>query len=245
MAGGPPSFPPSLVVQVKALACELRHRLGLPLSRLSIADIQQEVVAQGLVAEISGTTLWRWLNADALRPWQHRSWIFPATQMSQPRRAASWISISVCGRESLSAPPILSFPPTKRPAFKLAVASNPLYRWLPAARCAQSMSTSEKVPGPIVAAWDVHRAKLFGRRENQSGIAPTARLTAEIMTQEPYQSAHRAMAGGNCFPGAEALLVFGVHHGPHQSLSGLQRRVGPGPVEKGAVTTNVLRASCR
>src|ERR1700732_3031739 len=76
-AGVPPSFPPSVVVQVKALACELPHRLGLPLSRLSIADIQQEVVAQGLVAEISGTTLWRWLNADALRPWQHRSWIFP------------------------------------------------------------------------------------------------------------------------------------------------------------------------
>ncbi|MGC1648623.1 MAG: hypothetical protein WA741_22625 [Candidatus Sulfotelmatobacter sp.] len=76
-AGLPPSFPPSVVVQVKALACELPHRLGLPLSRLSIADIQQEVVAQGLVAEISGTTLWRWLNADALRPWQHRSWIFP------------------------------------------------------------------------------------------------------------------------------------------------------------------------
>ena len=34
-------------------------------------------MAQGLVAEISGTTLWRWLHADALRPWQHRSWIFP------------------------------------------------------------------------------------------------------------------------------------------------------------------------
>ena len=76
-AGGPLFFPPSVVVQVKALACELPHRLGLPLSRLSITDIQQEVVAQGLVAEISGTTLWRWLNADALRPWQHRSWIFP------------------------------------------------------------------------------------------------------------------------------------------------------------------------
>src|SRR6266853_4825276 len=76
-AGVKPAFLPSLVVQVKALACELPHRLGLPLSRLSISDIQQEVVAQGLVAEISGTTLWRWLNADALRPWQHRSWIFP------------------------------------------------------------------------------------------------------------------------------------------------------------------------
>jgi hypothetical protein len=64
-------------VQVKALACELPHRLGLPLSRLSLADIRQEVMAQGIVAQVSGTTLWRWLSADALRPWQHRSWILP------------------------------------------------------------------------------------------------------------------------------------------------------------------------
>jgi hypothetical protein len=28
-------------------------------------------------AEISGATLWRWLSSDALRPWKHRSWIFP------------------------------------------------------------------------------------------------------------------------------------------------------------------------
>src|SRR5229473_3722143 len=76
-AGVKPAFPPSLVVQVKALACELPHRLGLPLSRLSIADIRQHVITQGLVAEISGATLWRWLSSDALRPWQHRSWLFP------------------------------------------------------------------------------------------------------------------------------------------------------------------------
>src|SRR5271170_6281471 len=75
--GVKPAFPPSLVVQVKALACELPHRLGLPLSRLSIEEIRQHVISQGLVAEISGATLWRWLSTDALRPWQHRSWIFP------------------------------------------------------------------------------------------------------------------------------------------------------------------------
>jgi hypothetical protein len=34
-------------------------------------------MAQGLVAQISGATLWRWLSQDALRPWRHRSWIFP------------------------------------------------------------------------------------------------------------------------------------------------------------------------
>jgi len=42
-----------------------------------------------------------------------------------------------------------------------------------------------------LAAWDVHRAKLFGRCEKKSGIAPTDRLMAEVMTQEPYRSADR------------------------------------------------------
>jgi hypothetical protein len=47
-AGVKPAFPPSLVVQVKALACELPHRFGLPLSRFSVAEIRQEVLRQGL-----------------------------------------------------------------------------------------------------------------------------------------------------------------------------------------------------
>ena len=40
-------------------------------------DLLQHVISQGLIAEISGATLWRWLSSDALRPWKHRSWIFP------------------------------------------------------------------------------------------------------------------------------------------------------------------------
>jgi hypothetical protein len=53
------------------------HRIGLPLSRLSIAEIRQQLVTQGLVVEISDATLWRWLSNDALPPWRHRSRIFP------------------------------------------------------------------------------------------------------------------------------------------------------------------------
>jgi hypothetical protein len=60
-AGVPPSFPPSVVVQVKVLACELPHRLQLPLSRLSLSEIRREVITQGWVTEISGATLWRYL----------------------------------------------------------------------------------------------------------------------------------------------------------------------------------------
>jgi hypothetical protein len=42
-----------------------------------VEDIRQEVLAQGWIADISGTTIWRWLTRDALCPWRHRTWIFP------------------------------------------------------------------------------------------------------------------------------------------------------------------------
>ena len=64
-------------MQVKALACELPATLGLPLSRMSTADIVREAQHSGIVATISNKTVWRWLNEDAIRPWQHRCWIFP------------------------------------------------------------------------------------------------------------------------------------------------------------------------
>ena len=73
----PGLFPPDLVVQVKAWACELPATHDLPLSRWSCDDLAREVCQTGLVASVSGSTIWRWLHQDAIRPWFHRSWIFP------------------------------------------------------------------------------------------------------------------------------------------------------------------------
>jgi hypothetical protein len=42
-----------------------------------------------------------------------------------------------------------------------------------------------------LAAWDVHRAKIFGRCEQKTGIAPFERLVDQVMSQEPYRSAER------------------------------------------------------
>src|SRR6266498_1696111 len=81
----PPSFPPEVAIEVKAIACELPSRLGLPLSRLFVPDIRAEVLTRGLVAEISGTTIWRWLATDAIRPWAYRSWIFPRDPDFEPK----------------------------------------------------------------------------------------------------------------------------------------------------------------
>ena len=73
----PGLFPPDLIVEVKAFACELPSTYGVPLSRWSRRDLAAAVLQSGCVASISGTTIWRWLNEDAIKPWQHRCWIFP------------------------------------------------------------------------------------------------------------------------------------------------------------------------
>jgi len=42
-----------------------------------------------------------------------------------------------------------------------------------------------------LAAWDVHRATLFGRCERKTEILPFGRLVAQVMRQKPYRSANR------------------------------------------------------
>jgi hypothetical protein len=42
-----------------------------------------------------------------------------------------------------------------------------------------------------LAAWDVHRAKVFGRCEPKTGIEPFSRLVSQFMSTEPYASARR------------------------------------------------------
>jgi hypothetical protein len=46
-------------------------------SRWSAADLAAQAVTEGLTRSLSRSTVRRWLDADAIRPWRYRSWIFP------------------------------------------------------------------------------------------------------------------------------------------------------------------------
>ena len=76
-SGRPRVFTPAVRVEVKALACELPATTGVPLSRWSSAELAAELVTRGVAGSISAATVWRILDADAIRPWFHRSWIAP------------------------------------------------------------------------------------------------------------------------------------------------------------------------
>ena len=76
-SGRPRGFGAAVVAYAKAVACELPPTRGVPLSRWSLAELRAELLASGLVSEVSTTTRWRWLAEDPIKPWQHRSWVFP------------------------------------------------------------------------------------------------------------------------------------------------------------------------
>ncbi len=75
-SGRPRRFGSEVVAGVKAMACEPPEQRQVPLSRWSSAELADQAVAEGLVSAISSSTVRRWLHADAIKPWRHRSWIF-------------------------------------------------------------------------------------------------------------------------------------------------------------------------
>ena len=59
-----------------------------------------------------------------------------------------------------------------------------------------------------LAAWDVRRAKVFGRCESTTGIEPFGRLVKQVMEEEPYRSAERVfwiVDNGSSHRGAAAV----------------------------------------
>ena len=69
-------FPPQQVAQVKAIACELPREPGVPLSRFSRAELHRLVIERAVVRGV-GVDDRALALEDAIKPWQHRSWIFP------------------------------------------------------------------------------------------------------------------------------------------------------------------------
>jgi hypothetical protein len=187
----PELFPPEVVVQVKALACELPATLGVPLSRLSTADIAREVRRAGIVATISDKTVWRWLHADAIRPWQHRTWIFPRDPAFALKagRILDLYAREWQGRPLDADDFVLST--DEKTSIQARVRIHPS---VPAAPGQPMRVEHEYTRGgawAYLAALDVHRAKVFGRCEATTGIAPFDRLVAQVMGQPPYRDARR------------------------------------------------------
>jgi hypothetical protein len=180
-----------MIVQIKALACELPSTFGIPLSRWSTKDLAAAVVQSGCGASVSGTTIWRWLNEDAIKPWQHRCWIFPRDPRFAEKagRILDLYERIWNGRRLKDDEFVLSTDEkTSIQARRRRHSSLP-----PQPRSPMKIEHEYKRCGAwaYLAALDVHRAKLFGRCEKKSGIQPFDRLVDQVMRQSPYNEARR------------------------------------------------------
>ena len=154
-------------------------------------DIAAEVTARGIVAEISGTTIWRWLSQDAIQPWKHRSWIFPRDPGFEAKAgrvldlyARSWEGKKLGKRDFVISA-------DEKTSIQARVRCHPTLT--PASTRGLRVEHEYDRGGALayLAAWDVHRAKVFGRCEPATGIEPFTRLVEQVMTTEPYASARR------------------------------------------------------
>jgi hypothetical protein len=178
-------------MEVKALACELPATSGVPLSRWSAGEVAREAIDRGLVAKISGTTVWRWLSEDAIRPFYHRSWIFPRDPDFAHKAGrvldlyeGRWEGEALGAQEYV----ISADEKTSIQARDRRHPTQPAGEERPV-----RVEHDYQRRGALayLAAWDVHRAKLFGRCEPKNGIEPFGRLVEEVMKEEPYASADR------------------------------------------------------
>jgi hypothetical protein len=189
--GRPRVYPGVVVAQAKAIACELPATRGVPLSRWGAGEVRAELLASGTTPNVSVSTVGQWLAADAIRPWRYRSWIFPR----DPAFAAKAAVVLDLYQRIFDGQPLgegeFVISADEKTSIQARCRCHPTLPAGPAQAMRVEHEYERRGALAYLAAWDVHHARLFGRLEPTTGIAPFGRLVAQVMTTEPYASARR------------------------------------------------------
>jgi transposase len=190
-SGRPARFSPVQVAQVKALACQLPARVGVPLARWSCPELAREAVVQGVVEVMSASTVWRWLMREAIKPWQYRSWLFPRDPdfAAKAERVLDLYERRWQGRKLGPREYVISS--DEKTSIQARCRCHPS---LAPGQARMMRVNHEYTRGgalAYLAAYDVERARVFGRCAPSTGIVPFMALVAQVMTQQPYASAKR------------------------------------------------------
>lgn len=190
-SGRPPRFTPVQIAEVKAMACQLPAETGTPLSRWYCPDLAAEAVARGIAPAISASTIRRVLAQDTLKPWQYQSWIF-IRDPNFAARATRVLDLYARTYDGIALGPdeyVISS--DEKTSIQARCRCHPTL----APGVARMMRVNHEYDrgGALayLAAYDVHRARVFSHRAAKTGIVPFMTLVEKVMTQEPYASAKR------------------------------------------------------
>ena len=187
-AGRPRRFPPAAGRPGRRGRVRVAGGHDRPLGRFSRAELHRLVIEQG-VTDASASTIWRWLHDRSLKPWQQRSWIFPRDPDFQSKAGRV---LDLYARR---------FEGRRLHPGEYVICADEKSQLQALARRHQTIAAAPGRPALVefeykrggtlayLAAWDVHRARLFGRCEPKTGIEPFGRLVEQVMSTEPYASA--------------------------------------------------------
>ncbi|HEY7008564.1 MAG TPA: IS630 family transposase [Jatrophihabitantaceae bacterium] len=195
-SGRPRTFAATVVVEVKALACALPAEADTPLAKWSCPELAAEAVQRGITASLSASTVRRWLAADAIKPWQHRSWIFPRDQDFAVKAARVLdLYARVFDGEPLGEHDYV-ISADEKPGVQARSRIHPSTPPQPGrrpGRRAMRVESEYRRHGTLayLAAYDVHHARVIGHCAPTTGIAPFTELVEKVMTSKPYTTARR------------------------------------------------------
>jgi transposase len=189
--GRPRTFTAVQAAAITALACTLPAETGIPLSRWSSAELADEAITRGIVESISPSTVRRWLYRAAIKPWQHRSWIFPRDPDFETK-AARVLDLYARTFDGVSLGPddyvISADEKSQLQALRRRHPGRPA-----GPSHTRQVEFEYRRGGTLayLAAYDVHHARVIGAIAPKTGIDPFTDLVAKVMTVEPYASARR------------------------------------------------------
>ncbi|MER6282572.1 IS630 family transposase [Streptomyces sviceus] len=188
-SGRPARFTPLQVTDAKALASQLPAETGVPLSRWSCPELAAELTARGINDSVSASTVRRWLREDTIKPWRYQSWIF-IRDLDFRAKAQQVLDLYARAFEGI---------PLSEDEY--AVSSDEKTSIQARCRCHPPLAPGRAMRvnheyghgGALAypAAYEVHRATVFGRCEPTTGIVPFEALAEQAMTTDPCAGATR------------------------------------------------------
>ena len=189
--GVPRLFPPRDEAIVVAVACELPSQHERPLSRLFVPDIHRILIEEGHFESISASTIWRILDSHALKPWRRRSWIWSRDPIFYERAARVLDLYAGKWRAKPLGADEFVLSADEKTSIQARIRLHPTEIHADGRGLRVEHEYKRGGAWAYLAAYDVFRAKVFGRVEKKTGIAPFDRLVAQVMSKEPYASARQ------------------------------------------------------
>ena len=184
-------FPPSVITEVKAVACDNARARSEGLSYYSIRDLAEVVMKLLSLPTLAPSTVWGILDKDAIKPWQYKQWIFPR----DPEFADRANIVLDLYQRIYEGKPLgerdFVFSGDEKPGLLLRT------------RCHPSVLPSSGKPGleefeyrrhgtaTLLALLNIFSGQVFHQTVAKSGVDPFMALVRLVVEQEPYRSAER------------------------------------------------------